>query len=189
MDLNLRVIKAAIEQFDIKGIHFTMDDLSGILGVSKRTIYEQIGNKEAIIQLVIEEAFSSIKQQEKKIVSDDNLDVVEKLKRVITIMPALSGILDYRRIYEIQKYYPKLYQLIEEHLHEDWQVTLSLLEEGIEQGRIKSINLFVFKEMIFATMDRLLRNQFLLEHNLTYDEALQEAMAILFDGILCKEIA
>ncbi|SDW76247.1 TetR/AcrR family transcriptional regulator [Paenibacillus sp. CF384] len=186
MELKARVMKAAIEAFDEKGIRFTMDDLSAKLGISKRTLYEQIGNKEDVIRLFIQEAFASIKEQEQRVLSDASLDVIEKLKRVIPIMPAFSDVLDYRRAYEIEKTYPELFAEIEGHLQADWDQTLALIEEGIKQQRIKPIHPLILKEMIVGTMDRMLKDRFLLDMNLTYDAALKEMIEILFTGILLE---
>ncbi|MDR6550623.1 TetR/AcrR family transcriptional regulator [Paenibacillus qinlingensis] len=184
MDFKSRVMKAAIEEFEEKGIRFTMDDLSAKLGVSKRTLYEQIGNKEDIIRLFIREAFTSIKEQEQRIMSDESLDVVTKLMAIIQIMPNFSAVLDYRRIYEIEKSFPELFVEIENNLQADWETTLLLIEEGIKLKRLKPINPLIFKEVLLATMDRMLKDRFLMETNLTYEEALRGAIEIVFNGIV-----
>jgi len=184
MNLKERILKAIIEQFDEDGIQFKMDDLSHHLGVSKRTIYEQVGNKEHIIELLIDEAFESIKEQQCEIIENDSLSTIDKLKTILTIMPKLTGVLDYQKIYELERYYPKLYLKIEDNLDKGWESTIHLLEEAIEQGKIRKINPLLFKEILFITMDNMLKNSFLMENNITYDEAVMFVVDVVFHGLL-----
>lgn len=184
MDLKTSVIKAAIEEFDDKGIRFTMDDLSAKLRISKRTLYEQIGNKEDVIRLLVQEAFSSIREQERAILSDASLDIVKKIKRFLQVMPTFSAALDYRRVHELEKMYPLLFAEVTTHLQAGWESVLQLIEEGIRLNLIKPVDPLVLKEILLSIMDRMLKDRFLLEANMTYDEVLEATIEILFNGIL-----
>lgn len=187
MDLKSRILKAIIEHFDDYGIRFKMDDLSHQLGVSKRTIYEQVGNKEHIIELLIDEAFRSIKEQEFEIMADPSLSRIIKLKSILGIMPKLSGVLNYQKIYEIEHYYPKLFAKIEEHLDHGWDTTITLLEEAIHEGEIRDINPILFKEILFITMDTMLKDSFLLENHISYNEAVSFVIDVVFNGLLIQK--
>lgn len=187
MDLKTRILNSVISEFDEKGVRFTMDELADKLGISKRTIYENIGSKEGVIDFIIDEAFSSIKAQEKKIIDNPELTILDKLQGILRVMPELSNTLDYRRIYEIRKFYPKLYQKIERNLESGWDVTMSLLDDAVKQGLIKPVNPVLFKEIIYLTTSSLLKNSFLIENNITYDEAVSFLNDMIFNGILVKE--
>ena len=187
MNLKTRILNSVISEFDEKGVRFTMDELADKLGISKRTIYENIGSKEGVIDFIIDEAFSSIKAQEKKIIDKPELTILDKLQGILRVMPELSNTLDYRRIYEIRKFYPKLYQKIERNLESGWDVTMSLLDDAVKQGLIKPVNPVLFKEIIYLTTSSLLKNSFLIENNITYDEAVSFLNDMIFNGILVKE--
>jgi AcrR family transcriptional regulator len=186
VDMLPRIREAALVEFDEKGIRFTMDDLSRRLGVSKKTLYAQVRVKDDVIAMLIEDAFASIKEQERRIVGDDSLDLVEKIKRVLTIMPSFAGALDYRRVFEIRRYYPQLFQRIERHLETDWEVTLKLLEEAIGRGRVRRVNLDIVRETLASTMECLLRDEFLLKSGLSYETVIREVVDMLFEGLLTK---
>ena len=57
MSLEIKIVNATINIFKEKGVKFTMDDLANNLGVSKRTLYENIDSKETLLNLI--EFFSS----------------------------------------------------------------------------------------------------------------------------------
>ena len=46
--LRLRIYEATIEEFREKGFKFTMDDMARRLGVSKKTIYQVVRDKETL---------------------------------------------------------------------------------------------------------------------------------------------
>jgi AcrR family transcriptional regulator len=186
MDILQRIRKAALVEFDEKGIRFTMDDLARRMGVSKKTLYGHVRVKDDIIAMLIEDAFASIKEQERKIVGDESLDLVEKIKRVLTIMPSFTGALDYRRVFEIRRYYPPLFQRIESHLETDWETTLTLLQEAIARGLVRPVNLDIVRETLASTMECLLRDEFLLKTGLSYETVIREVVDMLFEGLLRK---
>ena len=49
MSLEIKIINSTIDIFREKGVKFTMDDIANKLGVSKRTLYENINSKEVLL--------------------------------------------------------------------------------------------------------------------------------------------
>ena len=186
MDLSARIREAALAEFAEKGVRFTMDDLSRRLGISKKTLYVQVRDKEEILASLIEDAFASIKEQEREIVGDASLDPVEKLKRVIGIMPAFGNALDYRKVNEIARQYPELYGRIAAHIEADWEVTLDLYEKALRAGLLRRVDPGVMRELLFSAMEQLLRDDFLQRSGLSYDEAIAEMLDMLFEGLLAR---
>ena len=60
MSLEIKIVNATINIFKEKGVKFTMDDLANNLGVSKRTLYENIDSKETLLNLLVDDIFDSI---------------------------------------------------------------------------------------------------------------------------------
>lgn len=178
------IIKAAIEEFNEKGIKFTMDDLAERMRISKRTIYDNITSKEALIANVIERVFYDIKQQEKEIVNDPKLVITEKICRVICILPRNYTPINYAKVYEIKRFYPYLYKEIDDHLAGEWEVTLSLVKAGIEAGAIRDIDVNVFRQVILGTMRNIFDEDFLMSNGITYEEALKKMMDIVMKGMI-----
>ena len=60
MSIEIKIIKATIDIFKEKGVKFTMDDIATKLGVSKRTLYENVDSKECLLNLIVDTVFDSI---------------------------------------------------------------------------------------------------------------------------------
>ena len=65
MSLEIKIVNATINIFKEKGVKFTMDDLANNLGVSKRTLYENIDSKETLLNLLVDDIFDSITEKGK----------------------------------------------------------------------------------------------------------------------------
>ena len=95
--------------------------------------------------------------------------------------------IDYRRVNEIKRIYPHLYQKIDDNLNSDWDRTMDLLEKGMEAGIIKRTNLVVLKLLLVQVFEKLLDGTFLIQNNISYQTAMKESLSIIFDGILTDE--
>ena len=98
MDVKERIIGATIEEFNEKGIKFTMDSLAKRLSMSKKTLYSVFANKETLLRETVSCGFGDIKAAERKILEDDTLDVVDKLRRIIIVLPDKYQAIDFRKL-------------------------------------------------------------------------------------------
>lgn len=183
------IVKAAIAEFGEKGIRFTMDDLAARLRISKRTLYEAVDSKEEVISRAIDLVFADIKKQEREICDSAEPDIVGKIRKVVCLLPRNFASIEYKKIYEIKRYYPELYRQIENRLSGDWEATFALFGQAMREGRIRPINVHVIRQMILGAWRNFFDETFLSNHQLTFDQALQEMMDILFDGIVIRETA
>lgn len=62
--LRLRIYEATIEEFREKGFKFTMDDMARRLGVSKKTIYQVVRDKETLFFDTATYIYEQIKRSE-----------------------------------------------------------------------------------------------------------------------------
>lgn len=186
MELTDRIFYKAIEEFRDYGIKFTMDGLAARLGISKRTLYETVPSKEKVIELVIDRTFENVKDQQREVLENESLELSEKIKRLMTIVPVYSDLIDYRQAAEIGKSYPVLHKKIQDGIEKDWGATLQLLEQGIAEGVVKPYSMAIVKELIYLAYERLLDGRFLIKNGITYDKALEEVTAIILSGILEK---
>ena len=99
ISLEVKIITATIDIFREKGVKFTMDDIANKLGVSKRTLYENINSKEILLSLLVDEVFDSIKHQGQEIIEDNSIDDLDKLKRLLTVIPTSYNTIDYTKIH------------------------------------------------------------------------------------------
>lgn len=187
MDLKEKVMEATIEQFNEKGLKFTMDDIAKHLGISKRTLYGVVQDKESLFLEAIDYGFAAIKESEQEIINDSSLDIIEKIKKIIIVLPGKYKTIDFRQFYELESKFPKIYKKIENRLETDWEPTLQLFEQAMEEGRIKRILLPVLQSMVSGTIEYFISRNILIENEISYSRALLEMADILIEGILKKE--
>jgi AcrR family transcriptional regulator len=187
MELIDRIFYGAIEEFRENGVKFTMDSLAARLGISKRTLYETVPSKTDVFEMVIDRTFADVKRQQKEIFENSAMSLEDKLKRLFTIVPSYSEVMDYRRVNEIKRVYPQLYKKIHEYLSSDWDRTIALLEEGMNAGVIRRKNIVVLKVLLLEIFERLLDGSFLIQNNISYEMAMKETLSIVFDGILAAD--
>lgn len=178
-----RVMEATISEFNEKGIKFTMDDLAKRLGMSKKTIYALFNDKETLFIETVHYCFDMIKLSEMQIIEDESLDTLEKIKRILIVLPERYTHIDWRKIYAGKDKFPAVYRAIKSRIETDWNKTIELIEQGIVEGKIKPISIPVLKVMVQATLEQFLDSPVLLEHQIAYDTALKEMVEIIMGGI------
>lgn len=135
MDLKVQILDKAFELFTKFGIKsVSMDDLSSELGISKKTLYQTICNKNELIEKI----FTAQIEKEKEILeqtTSQSTDAIEELlmvaQRKIDILKKLSQ----STIFDLKKYHRNTWNSIES-LHQKYmlKVLIKNLKKGISQG-------------------------------------------------------
>lgn len=186
MELKEMIMDATLDEFNEKSLKFTMDDVAKRLQISKKTIYTLFPDKESLFLETVDYCFGAIKEEEKKIHEDDTMDIIEKIKRILIVLPERQKSVDWRQVYLTKDKFPKIYGKIEKRIETEWDSTIELLEEGISVGRLKSISIPVFKIMVESSIEGFLRNRSLIDNDISYENALKEMVDILMEGIEMK---
>lgn len=187
IEIKERIMDAALEEFNEKGFKFTMDDVAKKLGMSKKTIYTVFREKEELFFAFADQTFDAIKEAEKEIIENPKLDIIEKIRRIIVVLPERYCTVDYSKLVSLQEKYPKVYAKVAERLESDWEDTIMLLQQAMEEGKIRQFSIPVFKCMVESTMEHFLSREILSENHLTYEQGLQELIGILMDGITLEK--
>lgn len=187
MELKEQVIEATIQEFNEKGIKFTMEDLAKRLGMSKRTIYTVVEDKETLFLDAVDYVFAAIKESERTILEEDDLGTIDKIKGILIVLPEKYHTIDFRRIYELKERYPNIFAKVEEKIENNWEPTFHLLEQAMEQNIIKKINLHLFRAMISGTIEQLLEGRTLVNSENSYNQELEEMIDMIMYGIVNKE--
>ena len=135
MDLKVQILDKAFELFTKFGIKsVSMDDLSAELGISKKTLYQTICNKNELIEKI----FTAQIKKEKEILektTSQSTDAIEELlmvaRRKIDILKKLSQ----STIFDLKKYHKNTWLSIES-LHQKYmlEILIKNLKKGIAQG-------------------------------------------------------
>ncbi|MDF2540030.1 MAG: TetR family transcriptional regulator [Herbinix sp.] len=183
MELKVKIIDAVIEEFNEKGLKFTMDDIAKHIGISKRTLYTVVEDKEALFVEAVDDVFAAIKESERQIIEDGSLDILEKLKRILIVLPEKYKTIDFRQLYDLKSKFPRIYAKIENRLETDWEPTYRLMEQAMEEGKIRRISLPIFQAMISGTIEYYLSRSVLIDNKMDYEAALAQMVDIIMIGI------
>jgi Transcriptional regulator len=186
MELRESILLSTMEVFNYKGLKFTMDDIAKNINISKKTIYKIFNDKEEMFLALVDYLFDGIKEEEEKVANDPSLTTLEKVKKILGVMPNSYMDIDFRQLYLLRDKYPKIYEKVEERLESGWELTISLIEQGIKEGVIRSVKIPILKMMMEASLEQFFQRDVLVTNKITYQEALSEVVEILVDGIAAK---
>lgn len=183
MELKEKILNAAIDEFQAKGLKFTMDDVARSINISKKTLYQVFRDKEDMFLALADYCFADIKRSEKQILEDPEPDIVEKIKKIMVVLPVRYQNIGLNNLYQLQEKYPHIYQKVAAYLETDWDATIVLLEQGMKQGKIKKVSIPVIKAMVESTIQHFFSSRILVENGISYEEGLDEMIKIIIEGI------
>lgn len=183
MDLKEEILKATLQIFNEKGLKFTMDDIAELLKISKKTLYKVFDDKEALFLAMVDYMFDTIKESERAVVEDDSLSTVNKIHKILGVLPEGYKDVDLRQLYLLKEKYPKIYKQVELRLETGWEMTIELIEQGIAEGCIQPIRIPILKMMLEASVEQFFQRDILIQNKVSYQDALDEVVNILMEGI------
>lgn len=185
--LEEKILVAAIEEFGKKGLKFTMDDIARNLSISKKTLYHVYDNKEAMLLALADYCFADIKKSERAIVENPDLDVVDKIEQILVVLPEKYQNIGLSNLYQLSEKYPNIYSRVSAYLSTDWDATNALIEQGVAEGKIRPIALPVLQAMVESTIQKFFADSILVEHGISYEQALHEMIEIIIHGIRTQQ--
>lgn len=183
MERREQILTMATRLFREKGLHFTMQEVAQNMGASKKTLYTVYPSKEELLLDMVDTLFEGIHRKKDELIHS-GAPVEQRIKAVIIALPEDYATLDFRLMAELEEAYPAVARRVEQHLENGWEPTIALLEEGIAQGRIRSVPIFVLRQIITASIESFLR----ADHSeISYAQMLEAMMDILMNGIRRRE--
>lgn len=186
MELRETILEGTIKAFNKKGLKFTMDDIASILGISKKTIYTVFKNKEELFLDMVDYLFDNIKNSEQQVMENPDLSTLEKIRRILGVMPETYNEIDFRQLYLLKDKYPQIYEQVERRLETGWETTIALIKQGMDEGVIRKIEIPILKVMMEAALEQFFQRDILIRHRISYADALNEVVNILLEGIIVR---
>ena len=181
--LQKNILDATLRVFDRKGLKFTMNDVARHLTMSKKTLYTIYESKEAMLLALADYCFQDIKRSEQEIVKDSSLSIIEKIEKIMVVLPEKYQNIGLSNLYQLKEKYPHVYRSVEQYLDTDWDATISLIEQGIDRGEVRPVSIPIIKSMLEGTISHFFASNVLIESGISYEEALQEMIQILIHGM------
>lgn len=178
-----RIMQAFVDEMKDKGIKFTMDDLAGRLGISKRTLYEHFPSKVEILESIIELTINEFDERTEAIIQDTSLSLLDKIKAAIMVVPKYDEFYDLQILEQMKRYYPKQWKRMNNSLNE-WEALKKLLVQGIEEGLIKEQNVELLMRLVIDATNLTLDRRFIWENRITVEEAMNGIVNVLLFGMV-----
>lgn len=186
-EIEERILNAAIDEFEKKGLKFTMDDIAKNLSISKKTLYSVFDTKEAMLLALADYCFMDIKRSERAIVENEQWDVIEKIQRIMVVLPERYQNIGLSNLYQLKDKYPSIYTKVAAYLDTDWDATIELLEQGMKEGKIRPVSIPILKTMFESTLQSFFANDILIDQNISYEQAMQSLIDMIMNGIVEKQ--
>lgn len=132
MEKRTEIIAKAGEMFMRFGVKsVSMDDLSREMGISKKTIYTHFADKNLLVEEVLT-AHLCILQNRCECTFGTCENAMQELYTIINLAANEMNTIHPSVIFDLQKYHPKVWKLIEKHENE---FVLPFIRDNIERGR------------------------------------------------------
>lgn len=181
-----KCIDCAIQLCSSQGLDFTMSQLAAQLGMSKKTLYVLFESKEALLLAAVDAMFDAVKADEAKILARQDLSLADKVRQLVVVLPDSYKNLDWSRLQGVEEKYPAVYGRIRQRLESEWEPTLELLRQGMEQGELRPFQPGLLRAVVEGAMEHFLSSDALQREGIGYVQALDGMMDLLMEGILAK---
>ena len=185
--MRTRIMSAAVAEMDEHGVRFTMSDLAARLAISKRTLYEHFESKEVLISSIVDAVISDLRVQRCDIVNNPDLDLREKLVRMLTVRSKVFSEVSDRVKMELGQQYPGLWEKAHKSQEEQWNVIDDVINEGIEEGCFRPIFVPVLRKVLQGAVKEIIDYDFLLQHRTSFHEMIGHITDIVLYGIMAPE--
>lgn len=185
-----RILMAARERFLLHGFSkVTTDELTSLLGISKKTLYKYFPSKEALLRGILESFIRETSQRIEDAVQDEALDFVEKLQALLRLLGKQLSRIGRPFMEDLQKSTPELWQEVADFRHEKLLLNFrKLFEEGIRKGKIRSDLDPEFLTMMYSsTIESIINPQMLSTLPVSGSQALTTIIQVYFEGILTDD--
>ncbi|MNJ46960.1 transcriptional regulator BetI [compost metagenome] len=178
------IIQAAVTEIGLRGLKFSIRDVTSRLGISTKTLYQYFSSKDALVSAVIQQSVEEMRAMERRIREDETLSLRDKLRQSLAILPVGLGFKDLRMLDELRTGYPEAWSYADEYMREGWDGIRLLVEEGGQSGEVRPFNFEIFVQMYIGSLYRLTEYVSASRHDgLSFQEALDGIVDILLDGI------
>ena len=179
-------ISNLFKKYGIKSI--TMDDISNELGISKKTLYQQIADKNELIEMVIMTDYQYFKQRLEKI-QREKTDAVIQLIRINGVLYEFLS--EYSQVvnYDLQKYYAEIFEKAK-NLYVD--MFLSIIRNNLVKGKQEHVFRIELKEdiiskLLLSRIEQIPNSKIFRSEEFTSPEFVMEICQYHLHGIVNKQ--
>lgn len=198
MNPKQRILELARELFLTHGYSkVSMNDISGKLGMSKKTLYNYFSSKEGLLQEISKDFLNNISEASDNILKDENINFSEKITRIFTLVGTKLSAINPYFLEDISRNAPNIWNTIQQAKQEvGFRTFYALLDEGMKKGYIKKdVNKALAVLMYSSAIETIINPNFTRQipseimHELPYTSSaiFEGLMKIIFEGIVTEK--
>lgn len=181
-----RILEATIQLLKTRGLSFTVSELTQSLGTSKRTIYQYYDSKAGLIEEIVNQLMQQIKQIEKAIIMDNTLQVGEKLRQLLVLLPTSYGLLDMRLLHDLKRNYYEQWLILDKFIKEEWGAVSDIIDEGVKEGKLRPVQTEILIDVYIGAINGIYAKNEIQTGQMSIQENLNEIVDILLFGVLSE---
>jgi AcrR family transcriptional regulator len=185
MELSERIVAEAFELFMKYGIRsVTMDQISGHLGISKRTLYETFTDKGQLVREGID-YLAGIKRNEAKETVKRSDNVIETIYILARKGEEMKQKINPMFFEDIRKYYPDVHTAITtEGRYRDYSFTRDLLIKGITGGLFRrDLDIDLVNNFFHQVMNIVMNEEVFPKERYTHEDIFRNIIMPYLEGI------
>lgn len=170
------------QKYGIKSV--TMDDVARELGISKKTLYSHVNNKEELVEKYLEFQVDHRRCNMRKAINKE-LNAIEELlevnKYVVEMLKSYNPSTDY----DLKKYYPHLYSKYRSIMMENmYKSVASNINKGKEEGLFrKELKAEIIAKVYVSRVENSFSSVMLTLEEVTSEEFINEMMIYHIRGM------
>ncbi|OFX77489.1 MAG: hypothetical protein A2X12_10625 [Bacteroidetes bacterium GWE2_29_8] len=175
----------------------TMDEVSIILGLSKKTLYNHFRSKEELLFSCVYKLRNDLKSEIEEVINNKKLPYHEKLQKNLKIASNHISKITPKFGSDLQTNMPHIWSILVNYKKNEAVLHFSeLLNEGIEQGFInKNINTSIVILMYLSAIENLLNPSYLNELpyavrsqiSFSANDIFNDIIKVIYEGILVND--
>ncbi|MNK55363.1 Bacterial regulatory protein, tetR family [compost metagenome] len=182
-----QIAEAAGREIMQRGLRFSIRDLAGRLGISTKTVYQYFESKEMIIQFLVEQSVSDMKQKEQLLMEDHTLGAHERLSQALIVLPQAFAFTSMHVLEELKRHYPNQWRIVDDYLNQGWDNIRVLFREGMERGELRPFDPELFIQTYVGGMYQIMENK--SSGGQLLQQALSGMVELLLTGIYNRGIS
>jgi AcrR family transcriptional regulator len=185
-----QILVRARQEFFVHGFSkVTTDELATALGISKKTLYQQFSSKEELLREVVYRMRDDSACSIDLIVDDPELDFIEKLRTVMTMIGSKISAMQQPFFQDMQRKAPDLWRELEAFRREKiFTVIGRLIKQGSSHGMLRrDIDPQLFTMMFFALVQNMINPETLSHLPFTVAQVFETFIRVMFEGVLTDE--
>ncbi len=183
------IIEKALELFNTYGIKsISMVDISRELGISKKTLYRFVKDKEELIDKSIQNNFSLNAKKIEQILKPE-LNAIEEVLTLVRFFIEMHKSHSPTMIYDLQKYYPEIYKNFRKVKNERLQLFYDgNFEKGMKEGLYRNnLDVSVIKRIIILLSNIIIENDTFTIMEVTSPRFIKELYSYHLHGIVSEK--